>query len=480
LSRKVPTRYSHHLTAGSKVDEMHNSYPWKIVSLVTKARLQEIIAQKLQKKKPFWLGLFGLLFLLSGSLLWIFLKYRQKEQQQQERIIQINASLETRVDERTIQLNEINKKLSTILETTSQGFIMVDGEFWVIEINPAMLTMLGRSYQEVIGRSWLDLVGDENLDFLHEKIALRKRGLSEEYDIKIPRPDGSACSCHFISTPLLNKNGKYEGSFALVTDIGERLEFEQNLVKAKADAEKNSAAKTLFLSSMSHGFRTPMNSILGFAQLLAADESLGSKEKDFVEKILISGDHLKELINDILDLTRIEAGVVEINISNVDFCSTMQVFMDIIQSHAEACNVEISAREPEIHYQVKVDPLRLQQIILNLLNNAIKYNRVGGRVEVFCDKINQHWLRLNVVDNGPGIAPDQRSFLFEPFNRLGVETSSIQGSGLGLVISRNLAELMGCHLGLLEKDGLGCHFYIDMPLVNECNRSCRQASGSKT
>ncbi|MEA1923757.1 MAG: response regulator, partial [Pseudomonadota bacterium] len=446
-----------------------SSYPWKIVSLITTAQLQGIVAQKLKDKGNLWWGLFTLLFILSGLLLWIVLKIRQKERDQQERIIETNASLEYKIEERTRDLNESNKKLSTIIETTSQGFIMFDGQVRVVEINPTMLTMIGRSYKEVIGVSWFNLIGDENRSLLREKIAIRKKGLGEEYDMKIPKPDGSVCSCHFSSTPLLNEVNKVEGSFALVSDIGERLEAQQNLEKAKVEAEKNSAAKTLFLTSMSHEFRTPMNSILGFAQLLAAEECLGIKQKDFVEKILVSGDHLKKLIDDILDLARIEAGSAEINITNVDICIIMHELIATIEPIAEEREIELVAEEPETHYQVKADPLRFQQIILNLLSNAIKYNRIGGRVEVFCDKINDHKLRLHIVDDGPGISPDKRPFLFEPFNRLGAETSSIQGTGIGLAISKNLAELMDCQLGLVENDVSGCHFYIDLPLVDEAD-----------
>ena len=388
--------------AGFKVDKIPVSYPWKIVSMITAAQLQGILAQKLKGKETLWRGFFGLLFLLSGSLLWIFLQSRQKERDQQERIVEINASLETKIEARTRELNESNKKLSTIIKTTSQGFIMVDGKARVTEINPAMLVMIGRSQEEVMGRSWFDLIGDDNRELLREKLTIRGRGISEEYEMKIPRPDGSLCSCRFSATPLLNSANKVEGSFALVSDIGEQLEFQQNLEKAKFAAERNSAAKTLFLSSMSHEFRTPMNSILGFAQLLDDETSLSQKQKYFVEKILVSGDHLKKLIDDILDLARIEAGGAEINIVNVDLCTTMHELIAIIKPLAEEREIDFLAEEPETLYQVKVDPLRLQQIILNLLSNAIKYNRIGGRVEVSCDKINDRQLRLHIVDDGPG------------------------------------------------------------------------------
>ena len=464
---QISSSYSYHLTTSFKVGESQTSYPWKIVSLVNTSRLQQTIAQKLKHKETLWFGFFGLIFFLSGYLLWVLLKSRQKELEQQKRIVKLNTSLEIRIEERTQQLNKSNKKLSTIIKTTSQGFIMFDGEVQVVEINPAMLTMLGRPSSEVVGKSWFELAGVKNYDLLHRVVALRKKGFSGNYDLEIPRPDGSSCSCNISATPLRNEIDEVEGSFVLVSDISKRLEFEENLKKAIDEAEKNSAAKTLFLSSMSHEFRTPMNSILGFAQLLADEDSLGAKEKNFVEKILVSGDHLKILINDILDLAKIEAGAVEINLVDVNLCSTIQNLVSMIEPLAKAREIKLIAGETETRYMIRADSLRFQQIILNLLDNAVKYNRIGGHVQIFCTKLDEEWIRFNVVDDGPGIAPDKRPFLFQPFNRLGAETSSVQGSGVGLVISKNLAELMGCRLGLLDKDDPGCHFYFDLPIVGE-------------
>lgn len=387
-----------------------------------------------------------------------------QKQEQHEKNVQLNR-LETKIAEQTLQLNKIKKKLSKIIETTTQGFLVVDKEALVLEMNPAMLTMLGRSSTEVIGMSLFDLVGEENRDCLYEIASLVKKGHNEGYDLKIPRPDGSICDCHLQVTLLLDESGEIEGSFALVSDIQDRLKLEQNLKAAKMEAEQSSAAKILLLSSMSHEFRTPMNSILGFAQLLDDDDSLGSKQKNFVAKILESGDYLKGLINDILDFAKIEAGVVSINITTVDLCQLIDEIVNMVTPEVQAREIEFLIREPDTHYLVKVDPLRLQQVITNLISNAIKYSFAGGQIELFCEKNEAMKLRLHIVDNGPGIPEDKLEQLFTPFNRLGAETSTIQGAGLGLAISKNLAEMMDCSLGFLEKSGAGCDFYIDLPLA---------------
>ncbi len=456
--------FQSNIDPGSSTEIWDKSYPWKIVSVIPAIRMRSIVASKLDAKEKRWLVLFLGLIILFAAFLWLFLKYRQLELEQQDEIRHLNEVLERKIEDRTRQLRNSNKKLSTIIQTTTQGFVMVDTEAKIVEINPAMLTMIGRSRQELIGMSVIDLLDDEQQDYYRERMSFRKKGVSEEYDLKIARPDGSICHCHLQATPVVNELNEIEGSFAFIYDLQKQLEFEQQLKNAKTEAEQNNIAKTLFLSSMSHEFRTPMNSILGFAQLLHEDDSLGSKQKEFIKNIMISGDHLKELINDILDFAKIESGVVDINIENIDICQLIYEVVDILTPAAQAREIEFVIQKPDTQYSVRVDYVRLQQIVINLINNAIKYCFVGGRVELFCEKIEKMKLRLHISDDGPGIPADKIDQLFAPFNRLGAETSTVQGAGLGLAISKNLAKLMNCSLGILKKSGPGCDFYVDLPI----------------
>jgi PAS domain S-box-containing protein len=479
INPKVSGReFQNGIDAESIIDTWDKSYPWKIVSFIPSIKVESILTSKLEIKEKRWLGFFLGLLMLFAAFLWFFLKSRQLDLEQQDKIRRLNEVLESKIEERTRQLRNSNKRLSTIIETTTQGFLMVDVETIIVEVNPALLTMLGRSCQELIGMPMIDLLDVEQRDFFRERISFRKQGISEVYDLNIVRPDGTVCHCHFQATPIVNEFDEIEGSFAFVNDLQEQLEFEQQLKDAKMEAEQNSAAKTLFLSSMSHEFRTPMNSILGFAQLLHEDDSLGFKQKDFIKKIMISGDHLKELINDILDFAKIESGVIEMNIENVDICQLIYEIIDMVTPEAQAREIELAPQEPETHYLVRVDPIRLQQILINLMNNAIKYCFVGGKIEIFCEEIEMMKLRFHISDNGPGIPEDKLDQLFAPFNRLGAETSTIQGAGLGLAISKNLAELMGCSLEVQQKSGPGCDFYIDLPLAEPCIKSDDAAKGT--
>ncbi len=466
INPKVSGReFQNSIDVESIIDTWDKSYPWEIVAYIPAVKIESIVASKLELKEKKWLGFFLGLLVLSGAFLWFFLKSRQQGLEQQERVRRLNEVLESKIEDRTRQLRNSNKRLSTIIETTTQGFVMVDAETIIVEINPAMLEMLGRSYQEIIGTPVADLLDSEQREIYLERISSRKKGVSEGYDLKIARPDGTICHCHLQATPIVNESNEIEGSFAFVNDLQKQLEFEQQLKDAKTEAEQNSAAKTLFLSSMSHEFRTPMNSILGFAQLLYGDKALGAKQKDFVAKIMVSGDHLKKLINDILDFAKIESGVVEMNVENVDLCQVIYEIVDMVTPEAKTRKIKFVIQEPNTHYFVRVDPVRLQQIVINLINNAIKYCFTGGKVELFCEEIDMKKLRLHISDNGPGIPEDKLEQLFVPFNRLGAETSTIQGAGLGLAISKNLAELMGCSLEVLQKSGPGCDFYIDLPLA---------------
>jgi len=441
------------------------SYPWKIVSQVDKKQLNAIIARGLKGKIPFWSGIMAFFLAVCGVMLGFIFRSKKQEQEQQKKVSQLNSELEQRIAERTAELNNSNRWLSTILKTTQQGFIATDRQAVVTKVNPAILRILGRSQDEIIGKKLYELTGEKNRDFLVNRLTSTRKVPNDEYDLDIQRPDGSVCHCHFAVTYLFNDKNEIDGGFALVSNIDERFKVEQALKKAKEEAERNSAAKSLFLSSISHEFRTPMNSILGFAQLLALEKGLTDKQKDYIEKILVSGEHLGKLINDILDQAKIEAGVVELNITEIDFCQTLSTILGLVAPQAEACGIHLRCdRDNPKLCLVMGDQVRLQQIIFNLLNNAIKYNHAGGEVEVYCEVLDASWLRLNIIDDGPGIPDTKLKSLYEPFNRLGVETSKIQGVGLGLTISRSLATMMSCRLGLLKKDGPGCHFYLDVPL----------------
>jgi len=246
----------------------------------------------------------------------------------------------------------------------------------------------------------------------------------------------------------------------------ERDQAQRDLVCAMEETKKASRAKTEFLSSMSHELRTPMNAVLGFAQLLQMNPQvpLHEKQADSVDQILKAGNHLLELINEILDLSRIEAGRINLNVEEVDPHDVLIDCVSYVTPLANRKGVTLQAEVPRHgRFCVHADHTRLRQVLLNLLSNAVKYNVDGGTVSLGVEQVEPGFLRFLVSDTGPGIAKEKQSELFEPFSRLGAETTDIEGTGIGLTISRDLTDMMGGHLDFDSEPGRGSDFWIDIP-----------------
>ncbi|MBF8275729.1 MAG: sensor hybrid histidine kinase [Candidatus Brocadiaceae bacterium] len=243
----------------------------------------------------------------------------------------------------------------------------------------------------------------------------------------------------------------------------------EKLHKAIDEANRANEAKSLFLSSMSHELRTPMNSILGFAQVLKNDPHvpLTATQRQSVELILSSGDHLLELINDILDLSRIETGKLSISPEIILVDSVIEEVVAIIKSIAVKYGVTVTVKFVQSGVYIMADRTRLKQVMTNLLTNAVKYNRKNGSVIVSYELRDNDMLRIKVEDTGYGIAEDKLGLLFQPFNRLGKELTNIEGTGIGLTITRRLVELMDGHIGVESVVEKGTMFYVDFKRVQK-------------
>ncbi|NRR29257.1 response regulator [Oxalobacteraceae bacterium] len=235
------------------------------------------------------------------------------------------------------------------------------------------------------------------------------------------------------------------------------------LALAMEEAKSASLAKTAFLSSMSHELRTPLNAILGFAQILTSDKlpSTLPQKKEFAGHILKSGRHLLTLINEILDLAKIESGAVALSLEPVGLGEIVQECHSMTAPLAAQRGIRMLFPD-QCDFNVEADRTRLKQILLNLLSNAIKYNREGGAVVVDCSLAAPGLLRLSVQDTGHGLRPDQLQLLFQPFNRLGQEAGSEEGTGIGLVVTKRLVELMGGSIGASSSAGVGSMFWIEL------------------
>lgn len=235
------------------------------------------------------------------------------------------------------------------------------------------------------------------------------------------------------------------------------------LALAKEAAEKANEAKSAFLSSMSHELRTPLNAILGFGQLLESDDlpSTPAQKKEFVEHILKAGRHLLTLINEILDLAHIESGKVTLSLEPVSVAEMLAECKAMIEPVGNQRGIRLVFPDDDgLH--VLADRIRLKQVLLNLLSNAIKYNRPSGTVVVDCAQASSDVVRISVRDTGSGLRPDQLDALFEPFNRLGQQSGVEEGTGIGLVVTRKLVELMGGAVGVDSAIGIGSVFWFEL------------------
>ncbi|WP_111640689.1 hybrid sensor histidine kinase/response regulator [Marinimicrobium alkaliphilum] len=261
------------------------------------------------------------------------------------------------------------------------------------------------------------------------------------------------------------KPSRMSGTNMDITDI---KRAEERVVQAKEAAERANQAKSEFLSSMSHELRTPLNAILGYAQLFEYDTNINEQQLDNLHEIRKAGQHLLQLINDVLDLAKIESGKMTVSLEPVLVSRVISDCLTLVQPQADEKSIRITTVLNQLEsIYVVADHIRLKQALINLMNNAVKYNRVGGDVEVKLSAQPGNQLRISVRDTGKGIAAARRGEVFEPFNRLNAEYSKVEGSGVGLVITKQLVEMMNGRLDFTSVESMGSEFWIDLPLASE-------------
>jgi signal transduction histidine kinase/DNA-binding LytR/AlgR family response regulator len=253
----------------------------------------------------------------------------------------------------------------------------------------------------------------------------------------------------------------------LFNNVSERKMIEVRLREAVVAADSANRAKSEFLSCMSHELRTPLNAILGFSQLMQTNTPPPTaKQEKSLSQIVMAGWYLLQLVNDTLDLASIEAGRLSVSPTTVSLDHVLQECAAIIDPLASKRNLSVSYPLPDANNLTYADPIRVKQVLLNLLSNSVKYNRDGGCISVRCIRVNRQRLRISVQDTGLGMTPHQLEHLFEVFNRLGQEHSGVVGTGIGLVMCKRLVELMDGQLGVHSVHGKGSDFWIELPLAS--------------
>jgi PAS domain S-box-containing protein len=368
-------------------------------------------------------------------------------------------------------LRESERRTRLIIDTVYEAFISMDEEGRIIEWNAEAERVFGWSRDEAVGRLLADTVVPERYRTGHVEGLGRYRATGEGkllgrvVEIEALRRDGSEFPVELSISPT--RVGESAVFNAFLRDITERKRAEETLQVARAEAERAreeaevaNRAKSEFLSRMSHELRTPLNAVLGFAQLLEIDK-LGPEDADSVQQIIRGGKHLHQLIEEALDIARIEQGRVALSIEPVDLGEVMREALDLVVPLAASTNIRIGTDLTQFVGHVLADRQRLKQALLNLLSNAVKYNRQGGSVTVSCTRGSSGRVRIVVADTGPGIPAEMMERLFVPFERLGAERTSVEGTGIGLSISKRLVELMGGEIGAVSEMGRGSTFWVE-------------------
>jgi PAS domain S-box-containing protein len=349
-------------------------------------------------------------------------------------------------------LNTIREQQGMIFKFVKKGdtFIhtLCDGK---------LLYKLGFASRDILGKSLYDFLPKEQAEQKIEYYQKAWNGETIYYEGQVDDIFYLANLCP------VKRNGKVMEVIGLVMDITDRKKMERAILLAKEESERANIAKLELISKMSHELRTPLNGMLGFAQLLEIDESLTEQQKEFVEKILSGGRHLLKLVNEILDLSRIECGNLKISPDYVQLERVIDESIKLIQPLADEKNIRIiNTLEQDENELVYVDPVRLKQIMLNLLSNAVKYNRQNGAVIISSRRERGH-IYIHVQDSGIGIAKEEWKKIFKPFYR--IKGTHADGTGIGLSLVKQLVHLMGGEVGMNSTLGEGSDFWFSIPVV---------------
>jgi PAS domain S-box-containing protein len=356
----------------------------------------------------------------------------------------------------------------SLIESNIDALITTDPRGIISDVNQQMEALTGCTRDELIGAPFKNCFTDPALA-QSAIVRVLRVGKVTNFELTARAHDGKQTVVSYNATTLHDRDRKLQGVFASARDVTERKQFEQalqdknvELERTRVVAEKASRAKSEFLSSMSHELRTPLNAVLGFAQVLATEQPPPtSQQAQAIEQILNGGWYLLRLINEILDLAAIESGKLSMSMEPLLLADVMEDCQTLIAPQALLRGIQMRFPGAGEGYAIRGDRTRVKQVMINLLSNAIKYNRPGGAIVVRARDDGQGYVRITVQDTGVGLSGEQVDHLFQPFNRLGQETGSEEGTGIGLVVTRQLVELMGGTMGVDSTVGVGSAFWVE-------------------
>ncbi len=357
-------------------------------------------------------------------------------------------------------------KTSAILNAAPDSIIMIDHNLRLVESSPGTERMFGISQVERAGQLVYNIVHED--DQVEVAAALKRLFMLDVNDIitmrfRARRSDGTWLRVESRARLLRSGDGQELQAVLVSRDITEEFAAQEAMKEAKETAERANLAKSEFMSRMSHELRTPLNSVLGFSQILQMELS-SPDERELVDHIFKSGSHLLELINEVLDISRVESGHISVQLQAVSFADVIAECVRIVTPQANDSEIVLDVVEGDDNL-VLADEQRLTQVVLNLLSNAIKFNGERGTVRIQCTRSGDS-VRLSVTDSGPGIDPTLQPRLFTAFDRLDADMKGISGTGLGLALSKSLMVAINGTIGVESALGKGSTFWIELPFTN--------------
>jgi PAS domain S-box-containing protein len=357
----------------------------------------------------------------------------------------------------------------SLIESNIDALMTTDPAGIITDVNKQMEALTGCTRDELIGAPFKNYFTNPERAEAGIKLVLREKNVTN-YELTALARDGKKTVVSYNATTFYDRDRTLQGVFAAARDVTERKRLDQalqdknvELERAKIAAEKANLAKSDFLSSMSHELRTPLSAILGFAQLMESDSPPPRpSQMAHIDQILHAGWYLLKLINEILDLAQIESGKLSLSPEAISLAEVMVECQTMIDPQRQKRDIKMTFPQFDTPCFVSADRTRLKQVLINLLSNSIKYNQPGGKVVVDCTTSTPERTRISVRDTGAGLTPEKLTQLFQPFNRLGQESSAEEGTGIGLVMSKRVVELMGGVIGVESTVGVGSVFWFEL------------------
>ncbi len=373
------------------------------------------------------------------------------------------------------KLSESEARFRSLSEFSPTGIFQTDGADQIVYANDRCLAILGLKTSIGVAGGWRHSIHPEDRDEVAEKYHVARAARAEVADeFRLLLPNKQVSWAVLRARALLSDDGELTGYVGTLTDITERKQTEELMLQAKEQAETANEAKSMFLSRMSHELRTPLNSILGFGQLLEMSDR-SADDRESISHIMKAGKHLLELINEVLDIARVESGKFTVSLEPVSVAEIVNEAVALMGPFAAQRSVRLHSDLDIVENQfIKADRQRFKQVCLNILSNAIKYNREGGSVTVSYGGVTNGTFSITFTDTGIGIRPEMMTRLFTPFDRLDTEASGIDGTGLGLSVSKSLVEAMMGQIRVESEPGIGSTFSVDLPLSDDPARNSAQ------